>query len=215
MKKVKLLGVGVLAALVLAGCSNNQPTTQHSQATSSSQSHMNSQSSAQTSSQAGSQTTTTTSGVPAEIKVSVADAIAFYQEKHPNTDITSLELELDKSLGNYVYKIDGMDDNTEYELKFDAETKNVYHDRSEILDHDEQNGVERANEKLDLSNILDLQAATQVAQKEAGSGTIESWELDRNLGTTYWEVKFRVNNQEVNVKLNAQNGTILEKEVDD
>ena len=100
MKKVKLLGVGVLAALVLAGCSNNQPTTQHSQATSSSQSHMNSQ------------TTTTTSGVPAEIKVSVADAIAFYQEKHPNTDITSLELELDKSLGNYVYKIDGMDDNT-------------------------------------------------------------------------------------------------------
>ncbi|WP_178197962.1 PepSY domain-containing protein [Ligilactobacillus sp. Marseille-Q7487] len=203
MKKVKLLGVGVLAALVLAGCSNNQPTTQHSQATSSSQSHMNSQ------------TTTTTSGVPAEIKVSVADAIAFYQEKHPNTDITSLELELDKSLGNYVYKIDGMDDNTEYELKFDAETKNVYHDRSEMLDHDEQNGVERANEKLDLSNILDLQAATQAAQKEAGSGTIESWELDRNLGTTYWEVKFRVNNQEVNVKLNAQNGTILEKEVDD
>lgn len=203
MKKVKLLGVGVLAALVLAGCSNNQPTTQHSQATSSSQSHMNSQ------------TTTTTSGVPAEIKVSVADAIAFYQEKHPNTDITSLELELDKSLGNYVYKIDGMDDNTEYELKFDAETKNVYHDRSEMLDHDEQNGVERANEKLDLSNILDLQAATQAAQKEAGSGTIESWELDRSLGTTYWEVKFRVNNQEVNVKLNAQNGTILEKEVDD
>lgn len=203
MKKVKLLGVGVLAALVLAGCSNNQPTTQHSQATSSSQSHMNSQ------------TTTTTSGVPAEIKVSVADAIAFYQEKHPNTDITSLELELDKSLGNYVYKIDGMDDNTEYELKFDAETKNVYHDRSEMLDYDEQNGVERANEKLDLSNILDLQAATQAAQKEAGSGTIESWELDRSLGTTYWEVKFRVNNQEVNVKLNAQNGTILEKEVDD
>lgn len=203
MKKVKLLGVGVLAALVLAGCSNNQPTTQHSQATSSSQSHMNSQ------------TTTTTSGVPAEIKVSVADAIAFYQEKHPNTDVISLELELDKSLGNYVYKIDGMDDNTEYELKFDAETKNVYHDRSEMLDHDEQNGVERANEKLDLSNILDLQAATQAAQKEAGSGTIESWELDRNLGTTYWEVKFRVNNQEVNVKLNAQNGTILEKEVDD
>ena len=84
-----------------------------------------------------------------------------------------------------------------------------------MLDYDEQNGVERANEKLDLSNILDLQAATQAAQKEAGSGTIESWELDRSLGTTYWEVKFRVNNQEVNVKLNAQNGTILEKEVDD
>lgn len=207
MKKVSLLSLGVLAGLVLVGCSNQtQPTT-----TSQTQTSVSSSSSSQAST-SSSQTTTTTTNV-ADIKVSVADAIKFYQEKHPNSDITGIDI--DQSLGKYVYEIEGMDDNNEYKLKFDATTKDVLEDRSEMLDADEQNGIERNQEKLDLTNLLDLNQATQAAQNEVTNGQIESWAIDKENNTTYWEVNFRVDHQEVSVKLNAQSGAILEKEVDD
>lgn len=208
MKKMSLLGVGFVASMLLVGCSNNTTQPSNTQQTTT-------QSSSSSSSQTGSSsnTTTTTTTNVADIKISVADAIKFYQEKHPNSDITGIDIE--KSLGKYVYDIEGMDDNTEYKLKFDAATKDVLEDRSEMLDADEQNGVERNYEKLDLTNLIDLNQATQAAQNEVTDGQVESWSIDKENNMTYWEVNFRVNHQEVSVKLNGQSGAILEKEVDD
>ena len=193
MNKVKLLGVSLLVLGFLSGCSNQQAQN-------------NNQISSQVSSQKNQKT------LP-EFKVSVAEAIAFYQAKYPNTDLTNLELE--KELDHYVYKVEGADDNTEYEVKFDANDKKIYHEKSERLDYDEQNGIKRKEDKLDLTNLLDLKTVMQTALKEATSGEFESLELNKELATTYYEVNFKNYQQEISVKLNAKDGTILEKEIDD
>lgn len=148
-----------------------------------------------------------------EVKVSVTDAIEVYQAKYPNTDITSIELESD--FGKYRYQVEGVDDNTEYSLKVDATSKEVSKEKTEKLDRDEQNGVKRKEEKLDLAELKSLEEITEIAEKEAGAGTAIEWNMDSDLGVTFWEVKVKDGHHEVDVKVNAKTGEFLSKEVED
>ena len=106
--------------------------------------------------------------------VSVAEAIEVFQKEFPDTDITSLDL--DTSFGNFFYKIEGVNDLKEYEIKVDAATKKIREREEDDLDDDEKNGVKRQEEKLDLSNLLTVDEVTKIALEQTQGGQATDWD---------------------------------------
>lgn len=215
MKKLTIALVGLSMAILLTGCNTNKKAESPSSgntATSVSKASESSSTVASSNTAESSATGTTQGTTVADLKVSLEDAIKLYQAEYPNTDITGIDL--DTSFGKFFYKVEGMSDDTEYEVKIDAETKAIQKEHEEKLDPDEQNGVKRQEEKLDLSNVMGVQEVADIALKEVGAGEATDWSLDKDLGTTYWEVKIQDGNKETEVKINAQTGEVLQTEID-
>ncbi|MBC1459203.1 PepSY domain-containing protein [Listeria newyorkensis] len=147
-----------------------------------------------------------------EFSMSYTDAVEIFKNKHPETDITSIELS--QELGKFVYTIDGVDDSNEFEMKFDADTKAILQDNNEKLDAEDANGKERANEKLDLTGIKTPQEAMTAALKQQ-AGTVKEWTIERELNQTYFSVQIMNGNQEVEVKLDSKTLEVLSTEQDD
>lgn len=204
MKKMILVSTMVLSLGVFAGCSSEKSNSTKASSTSASQSSTVASSS---------QTTSSSSANAGEYKVSLSEAIDTYKETYPDTDIVSIGL--DSSLGKTYYSIDGVDDNKEYEIKVNTETKEVKKDREEALDNDEKNGVKRKENKLNLEGMKDMTEIFDIAIKEAGAGQIEDWEIKEDMGVTYWEVSVKDGiTKEYEYKINAQTGEVLESDVD-
>lgn len=196
MKKIIVLALSGVLLGGLAGCGTDSDDSANSSSTTQKTSQ----------SQTSSEATT-------DFKVSVADAIKAYQEAYPDSDITSIDLET--SFGNYLYKIEGVDDSKEYEIQVDADTKEVSKEREEALDTEEQDGVKRKEDKLDLENLLSVEKVADIATKQVGSGKATDWSLDKDMGTAYWEVKVEDGHKETEVKIDAKSGKVLETETDD
>lgn len=194
MKKIIIFGLTIGFLGILAGCRSNSTDSANSST---------------------SQTTSSQSKTSSEesFKVSVDEAIKAYQDAYPDSDITSLELE--SSLGKYVYKIEGVDDEKEYEMTVNADTKDVSKEKEETLDAEDKGGVKRKEDKLDLDKLLSVEKVSDLAIAHVGSGKATEWSLDKDLGTTYWEVKVKDGQKETKVKVDAQSGKILESETDD
>ncbi|MCW6653546.1 PepSY domain-containing protein [Aerococcaceae bacterium NML191292] len=148
-----------------------------------------------------------------EIKVSLEDAIKLYQETFPNVSITSIDLTA--KLGRYVYQIEGVDDDMEYELTIDAQTKEVSGKRDYPLELDERNGFKRKNDALNLEKLKDLAEISKVVEQATGSGQIVEWELDRELNVTYWKITLVNGSEKLELKIDAQTADVLEVELDD
>ncbi|MBO0481112.1 PepSY domain-containing protein [Candidatus Enterococcus courvalinii] len=207
MKKIAYLGIAIGTLGLLAGCQSNENQNQ-------AQNQSNTQTSqTQTMKDSSASSSTTGKSVEGDLRISVEEAIKAYQDTYPDSDITSLEL--DTSFGAYYYKIEGVNDTTEFEIKVDGVTKKVEKEREEQLDSDEQNGVKRKEDKIDIQNLLSIEKAAEIAVQQVGGGTATDWDLDKDLGITFWEVTVENNQQETTVKMNAQTGEILETEVDD
>lgn len=204
----KMMVVGTLClGFALVGCTNTDKSLEANK-----ESKMSTKVS-QSTTQDVSDTSNSTTKKTSQRKVSVEDAIKAYNEAYPNTSITSLDL--DPSFGIYYYEIKGVDDSKEYEVKINAETGELKKEREETLDQDEQNGVEKKNEALELKDILSIEDVSKIAEDSVGEGTANEWSLERDLSLTYWEVKVQTGNKEMTVKINAQTGDVLEKELDD
>lgn len=209
-----VLGMSLLTLGLLAGCSTGDTPNQSSQS-STEQAQTTAQSTAQSKTTSTNMTETTQSSSGQGIsglKVSVDEAIKIFQETYSDADITSLEL--DTSFGNYFYKVEGVNDEKEVEIRIDGATKKVEKEREEMLDADDRNGVKR-EEKLNLANLLSIEKAAEIAETTVGAGEATDWDLDKELNITYWEVTVVDGNQETNVKLNAQSGEVIETEIDD
>ena len=214
---VATVGLGVL----LAGCTSNNKTLEtNSQSKVSTEVSQKLTFDSSTSESSSTNNTASSSAVtanatknPDKIKVTLEDAVKAYQDAYPNTAITSLDLDL--SFGTYHYEIKGVDDSKEYEVKINAETADLTKERVETLDREDQNGVEKANEALDLNNLKTRDDISKIAVDSIGEGQAVEWSLDRELTITYWEVKVQSGHQEISVKINAQTGDVLEKELED
>lgn len=223
MKKALLYLVPLATILTLTSCTQNgeeqAEQNNSSQTTQSMTSTVTSQSSdissEQSSSSYSEQSTSETTAAydQDEISVSVTDAIQIYQDEWPNTDIT--EINLDNSNGKYYYEIEGLDNDTEYEMRIDAKNKNAEKQETEKLDPNEQDGKKRDQDKIDLTDLLTIQEAAKTATDEAGGGQAIDWKLDKELDITYWEVEVKDGQNETEVKMNAQTGEVLEVNEED
>lgn len=217
MRKMMLtLAAMSTLGVLLAGCKPNRTNLESHSTSESSMSTVNSQSTDTANSSDIKNTNTSTEAstinTSEEFAISLSEAINSYQKQYPNTDITGIDI--NNKFGTYYYEITGVDNNTEYEVDVNVTTGEFRLDREEALDHDEKNGVERKQEKLDLDNLLSLSEINSIALKEA-DGIITEWSLEKELSTTYWEISIRNEHQEISVLIDAQSGNVLETEVDD
>ncbi|MBP2099592.1 PepSY domain-containing protein [Enterococcus rivorum] len=201
MKKSTVIVMTGLTVALLAGC--NQVTKKETTGVKSS-------SQASSSIVESSVSRSSSSTQSEEFKVEVAKAIELFEKEYPKAAITSIDL--DSSLGDYYYEVQGVDDTTEYEVRIQATTGEVKKAREERLDADEQNGVKKKEDALDTKDILSIKEASAIAEKDAGAGTAKEWSLDKEVGVTYWDVKVLDGHKEYEIKMNAKNGEILERE---
>lgn len=113
---------------------------------------------------------------------------------------------MNQSLGKHFYKIEGTDDQKEYETRVDGETREVSQEREEILDAKDQNGVKRSEDSLDLKDILGIEEISSIVEKQVGKGEAIEWNLDQDMRITYWEITVSEGYKDVEDKLNAQSG---------
>ncbi|MDT2801224.1 PepSY domain-containing protein [Vagococcus lutrae] len=205
IKRILTSGLVVTLVAVLSGCQTKQAPT----STETSVTNQTKISETETSRE----TTSENLDLGQEITVSLDDVIALYQETYPDTHLTSIELEPERN--QYIYKLEGVDEQEEYELKVDATTKEIKKQKNESLDHDERNGVKLKNKAIDLTNLASLNDVTETAKKEAVDYTPVEWELKQELGVTYWKVNLKQAHKEKEVKINAQDLSILKVEDDD
>ncbi|MBC2250579.1 PepSY domain-containing protein [Listeria sp. FSL L7-0123] len=197
-KKLATVGVAVLLVGALSACGSNDDKD--------------------TSSNSSSQETTTSKSDNNEslqnksFDMSYEDAINAFKEKHGDAEISSVELE--KNLGKYVYKVDGISNDNEYEMKFNAETKEQLSDETDKLDREDAGGVEKENEKISLDGIKTPKEAMDKAVTEQ-AGDVTSWKIERELDTTYYEVTVKQDNKKYEIKLNAKTLDVLQTEQDD
>lgn len=226
MKKIIFYSSMLVMLGVVAGCQNNQQNegsgnNSGSATSQTSEKQISAQSSSQSETQNQNSTSETTSSnasnasnaLPDGISVSAGEAIDTFKQAHPDTEITKLEL--DKKLNGYFYQIEGVDDQKEYEATINAKTGEMQKTGSETLDNDEQNGVKKNEDGIDTSGLISIERAGEIAVQEAGFGNAEEWDLDRDLGIIYWEVKVREGQREFQVKINAETGKVLSSEQDD
>ncbi|MBO0462197.1 PepSY domain-containing protein [Enterococcus sp. DIV1298c] len=216
--KSKVIFTGLFSLLFLAGCQQNQTTTPTSTTTQTSETTVvsstnKSENSSTANSVTSSSEASSSQSTNPEIKVSVERAIELFQNKYPDAAVTSLEL--DSDWGSYFYKIEGVDDENEYSVRINANDEQLDAENPERLDRDEQNGQKKSEDALDVSNLISIEEAGKIAVEKVGGGTATDWDLDKELGTTYWDVKVKNGNQTTNVKINSQTGEILSTEIDD
>lgn len=212
--KSKVIFTGLFSLLLLAGCQPNQTTTPSSTTNQSSETTVTSTNKSEDSSiSAGSTDSSSSQTANPDIQVSADRAIELFQKKYPDAAITSLEL--DSDWGSYFYKIEGVDDQNEYSVKINAMDEKLEAENPEQLDRDEQNGKKKSEDGLDVSNLISIEEAGKIAVEKVGAGTTTDWDLDKELGTTYWDVKVKNGNQTTNVKINSQTGEVLSSEIDD
>lgn len=200
MKKILLVGISTVLLGVMAGCSQTEvkkPVTETTQTS------INGES--QTKSSANQKSIS-------EVKIiTLEEARDIYEKAHPKTDITSIQL--DSTRGDFFYKIDGMDDSNDYEMKFNAVTKDIKKDKTEKLDKEDIG--QNKDKKIDLSGLKTIDEVTEIAEKEATVGKAEEWTLEKELGVTFWEVEVRDGHKETQVKIDAKTGKVLETRQDD
>ena len=108
---------------------------------------------------------------------------------------------------------EGVDDNNEYKMKIDANTKDVLEDKTEKLDSEDLNGVAR-KEKLDLNDIIKPQQAMEIALKEQ-NGMVKEWSLDKDLDVTFYKIRIDKDKNEYDIKVDSKKGTVLKVEKED
>ncbi|AYM01745.1 PepSY domain-containing protein [Levilactobacillus yiduensis] len=194
----KLSWVVLASTLLLVGCTN----TQQSKSSSSSSSQATSQ-------QATSQTTTS----PRQIKVTLTEAVKQFHQKF-GTKVTVTELSLETENQRYQYEISGVDQTKEYELTVDARSGKTSRAQQEKLDADEANGIAQ-RDALPLNKVKSRAAVSKIATQEVGGGTAVAWSLDREHGTTEWEVKVTKDQTHHEVQINALTGKVVHHETDD
>lgn len=148
-----------------------------------------------------------------KIGLTLEEAVAKYQSVFPDSDITAIDLE--ENRGHYYYEIQGMDDDVEYEIHIHAATGEISKQEKELLDEDERHGVERREEALDLTDVLSIEKAGELAEAAVGEGNAVEWSLERDDGITCWEVKVKAGHAESSVTLDSKTGKVLEIDFDD
>ncbi|GAF21587.1 MULTISPECIES: PepSY domain-containing protein [Shouchella] len=133
------------------------------------------------------------------------DALQHFNNAFPDASLTSVKYDAQ----NLHYELDGIDDDSEYELVIHAETEEEINQQTEPLDAEDAGGVEREREAIELEGLIEPTDAVGTAQNEI-SGAMRSWELERDGNRIYYEVKIEVDQEEHEVTIDAESGEIIE-----
>lgn len=115
------------------------------------------------------------------LTVKPEEAFDVYQDKYPNAKIT--QVQLDQDMGNFVYKVDGFEGTTEYELKIDPMDGTIL--KEDTDKDDDLDEMEITREQVE--KVMDL---VDKALSEAEDGaSLKEWTIDADDGLVKLEVE--------------------------
>jgi len=137
-----------------------------------------------------------------EFNISLDDAVDKFKETFPSEGVDVSSVELDEDDDNYVYDIQGFDENKEYEAKIDAES-------GEVLAQEEETDEEvKDNVAIDFVSIISPKEAMDKAL-ENNEGYVKSYEIESN---DEGKLVYKINVEDGDdVELDAESGDILHK----
>lgn len=137
-----------------------------------------------------------------EFEISLDDAVDKFKETFPSEGVEVSSVELDEDDDNYVYDIQGFDENKEYEAKIDAES-------GEVLAQEEETDEEvKDNVAIDFVSIISPKEAMDKAL-ENNEGYVKSYEIESN---DEGKLVYKINVEDGDdVELDAESGDILHK----
>lgn len=137
-----------------------------------------------------------------EFEISLDDAVDKFKETFPSEGVEVSSVELDEDDDNYVYDIQGFDENKEYEAKIDAES-------GEVLAQEEETDEEvKDNVAIDFVSIISPKEAMDKAL-ENNEGYVKSYEIESNdEGKLVYKIDVEDGDD---VELDAESGDILHK----
>lgn len=189
-------------AALLAACGQGQ--TQDDNASQEATSQQAETTAEETSSSASNDTATNDGPItPADLDISLEDAVTEFQSRYPEAQIT--DIEIDDNNGGWEYDIAGFDANNEYEITVDGTSGDVLEVEAEAEDRSD-------DDVLNLEGIISVQEAIDIATEEGLNG-VESMELERDDDfnrVTYWNIESQGNDLEI--QINAETGEVLSVE---
>lgn len=137
-----------------------------------------------------------------EFNIILDDAVDKFKETFPSEGVEVSSVELDEDDDNYVYDIQGFDENKEYEAKIDAES-------GEVLAQEEETDEEvKDNVAIDFVSIISPKEAMDKAL-ENNEGYVKSYEIESNdEGKLVYKIDVEDGDD---VELDAESGDILHK----
>lgn len=141
-----------------------------------------------------------------DIKLSPIEAYGIYIEKYPNAKVT--QVQLDKDLGSYVYKIEGIDNNKEYEISLNPVTgKIIKEDTDREVDNDD-------NGEITKSHVEKIENLVNMALKDSGEASkVDEWSLEFDDGRIILEVEIdKKGLDDDEYKYDVETETLIEKD---
>ena len=148
---------------------------------------------------------TPNTGDYANLTVKPEEAFDVYRDKYPNAKIT--QVQLDQDMGNFVYKVDGFEGTTEYELKIDPMDATILKEDTDTDKDDDLDEMEITREQVE--KVMDL---VDKALSEAEDGaTLKEWTIDADDGLVKLEVELDVDGFDDQERTyNIETGELLE-----
>lgn len=190
----KLLALALSAGMVLAGCGNTADETAQNAETKVEEAETkaeNAKDKAETKvedakdkaetkvDEAETAAKTATSDIK-EVKISLDEAIAKFNEAFGSEDIAIEEISLELENGEYEYEIEGRDDIKEYKLTLDANTGDIKAQKEE-----EDNDTIEA---IDFASIISPEEAMEKALTGQEGAKVVEWSLSIDDGKTKYEI---------------------------
>lgn len=206
-KKNTLLSLLAVSALALTACGTNDGTTEPD---------VNEPAVEGQEESAADETTTEESTDDTEVEVAspTADdyanltlqpeeAFDIYQDQYPNAKIT--QIQLDKDMGNFVYKVEGFEDKREIELKIDPID-------GTILKEDTDQDDDMDDLPITRDQVTKIKALVDEALTDAGADTqLEEWTLDMDDGIPTLEIELDKKGMDDEERTyNVETGVLLE-----
>ena len=126
-------------------------------------------------------------------------------EKYPQAQLKAIKL--DHTDHGYVYKVKGLGNGEQYEIKVHANTKDIIEDKTEKeTDPINPNKVFKFDEK-----IVDWKEAMKKALDKVGATSfVKEWELSMENGKLVYEFDVKNDDQSLDVVVDAYTGEVLE-----
>ena len=118
------------------------------------------------------------------LTMQAVDAFDTFMAEYPDAKISKVQL--DKDLGDFVYKVEGFMENNEYELEIDPMTAEIL--KKEEDTDDDQDEIEISREQVEKVNDLVDNSLTDAGE----DAELEEWTLDEEDGQIKLEVEVKV-----------------------
>ena len=209
IKTIGTLSLTALLGLALTACSNNSDKSDNSSSSSSSSEKTESTKTSSSDKKSQAEKTVNEGKTKLEvktIKISQTEALNKFDQTYKDKKIKDIDLKSESK--EYVYEIEGFDNDKEYTVVINANNGKV------IRSHSEKRDLSDSLDKaLDLDKTISRDEATKIAENKV-KGTAKEWKLEQDHNNAYWEIEVDDGSKTSEVKIDAINKKVIEVEHD-